>query len=311
MDLRQIRYFVAACEEGSLSAAAVRLNCTAPGVSQQMTALEGRLGTSLFERTPRGVTPTPAGRRFYDRCLAVLKAVSEAEIEIEDFKAGLCGSVSAGFAPGVAKAILPQALARFTREFPRVDLEISSGSADALVSATSSGTLDFFVGQFAKAHIGLSANPIGRYPVALISGVRRGFMPMKPLRLDSVAPLKLVLPSAANSLRPKIEEAIQGGAIAVERTILMDNLPAGLEFVSQTDWSWILPYWLCLKELGNERVTVNPIVDPTLRVDVALIFPAQRPLSRPSQLLYDYFCQELQRTESEWQRIMAGALSSS
>lgn len=309
MELRHIRYFVAACEEGSLSAAAVRLHCTAPGVSQQMSALEARLGTSLLERTSRGVIPTAAGRRFYDRCLAVLKAVSEAEIEIEDFKAGLCGSVSAGFAPGVAKAILPQALARFTREFVRVDLEISSGSVDALVAATSSGALDFFIGQFANAHIGLSAVPIGRYPVALITGARRGLMPMKPVRLDSVAPLKLVLPSTANSLRPKIEEAIRGGAIVVERTLLMDNLSAGLEFLSQTDWSWILPYWLCLKELGNDRVTINPIVDPTLRVDVALIYPTQRPLSRPSQLLYDYFCQELQRTEAEWQRIMASAIS--
>lgn len=311
MDLRQIRYFVAACEEGSLSAAANRLNCTAPGVSQQMSALEARLGTGLFERTSRGVTPTAAGRRFYDRCLAILKAVSEAEIEIEDFHAGLCGAVSAGFAPGVAKAILPPALARFTREFPRVDIEIASGTADTLVSATSSGTLDFYVGQFLNSHLGLSAIQIGRFPVALVSGSRRGFMPMKPVRLDQVAPLNLVVPSAANSLRPKIEDAIRSGEIVVERTILIDSLSAGLEFVSQTDWSWILPYWLCLKELGNDRVTVNPIADSTLRVDVALIFPAQRPLSRPAQLLYDYFCRELQRTEAEWQRITATALSTS
>jgi len=309
MDLRQIRYFVAACEEGSLSAAAARLNCTAPGVSQQMSALEGRLGTILFERTRRGVTPTAAGRRFYDRCMAVLKAVSEAEIEIEDFKEGLRGSIAAGFGPGVASAILPQALARFTREFPQIDIAISSGSADALVAATSSGALDFFVGQFAKEHIGLSAIPIGRYPVALISGARRGFIPMKPVRLDSAAPLKLILPSPANSLRPKIEEAIHGREIIVERTMLMDNLSAGLEFLSQTDWSWILPYWLCLKELGNERLVVNPILDTTLRVDVALIFPAQRPLPRPAQVLYDYFFQELQRSEGEWQRLMAAPLS--
>jgi LysR family transcriptional regulator, nitrogen assimilation regulatory protein len=310
MDLRQIRYFVAACEEGSLSAAAARLNCTPPGVSQQMSALEKRLGTSLLERTPRGVTPTAAGRRFYDRCLAVLKAVSEAEIEIEDFHAGLSGSVSAGFAPGLAKAILPPALARFTREFARVDIEIASGTADTLVAATAGGTLDFYVGQFLATQIGLSAIPIGRYPVALISGSRRGFMPMKPVRLDKVAPLNLIIPSAANSLRPKIEDAVRTGEIAVERTILIDSLSAGLEFISQTDWSWILPYWLCLKELGNDRVTVNPIVDSTLQVDVALIFSTQRPLSRPSQLLYEYFRQELQRTEAEWQRIDATALSS-
>jgi DNA-binding transcriptional LysR family regulator len=305
MDLRQIRYFVAACEEGSLSAAATRLNCTAPGISQQMTALETKLGTNLFERTRRGVVPTAAGKRFYDRCLAVLKAVSEAEIELEDFKAGLSGTVSAGFAPGVAKAILPQALARFTREYPRVDLEIASGTADTLVAATSSGSLDFYVGQFIGEHIGLSVVQIGRYPVALLSGSRRGLMPMKPVRLDTISPLKLFVPSGANSLRPRIEEAIRSGEIVIERRILIDSLSAGLEFVSQTDWSGILPYWICLKELGNDRITVNPIIEPMLKVNLALIFPAQRSLSRPAQVLYQYFCDELQRTEDEWQRLMA------
>lgn len=309
MDLKQIRYFVAACEEGSLSAAAARLNCTASGVSQQMSALESRLGTSLFKRTRRGVTPTDAGRRFYDRCLAVLKAVSEAEIELEDFKAGLSGTISAGFAPGVAKGILPQALARFTREFPRVDIEIASGTADALVSATSSGALDFYVGQFVRPHLGLSAVHIGRYPVALLSGSRRGFTPMKPVRLDSATPLRLFVPSAANSLRPRIEDAIQSGEIVIERRILIDSLSAGLEFLSQTDWSGILPYWIGLKELSNDRITVNPIADSTLSVDLALTFPAQRPLSRPSTVLYDYFCQELGRTEEEWCRLTGQALS--
>ena len=98
MDLRQIRYFVAACEEGSLSGAAARLHCTPSGVSQQMSALEARLGTGLLERTRRGVNPTAAGWRFYNRCLAVLTSVSEAEMELEDFSAGLSGSVSAGAA---------------------------------------------------------------------------------------------------------------------------------------------------------------------------------------------------------------------
>jgi LysR family transcriptional regulator, nitrogen assimilation regulatory protein len=309
MDLRQIHYFVAACEEGSLSAAANRLNCTASGVSQQMSALEARLGVSLFERTRRGVTPTAVGRRFYDRCLAILKAVSEAEIELEDFTAGLSGSISAGFAPGIAKAILPQALVRFTREFPRVDIDIASGPADSLLAETASGSLDFYVGQFTHSQIGLTAEPIGRYPVALISGSRRGFMPMKPVRLGAVAPLKLLVPSAMNSLRPKIEDAIRNREIAVERTISIASLSADLEFLSQTDWSAILPYWIGLKELANERLTVNPIAESALSVEVAMIHPTRQPLSRPAQLLYAYFRQELQRTEDEWGRIMAQVLS--
>ena len=304
MDLRQIRHFVAACEEGSLSAAAQRLNCTASGVSQQMSALEARLGTGLLERTRRGVNPTAAGWRLYGRCLAVLKAVCEAEAELEDFSAGLSGSVSAGFAPGLAKAVLPAALARYTREYPRIDIEIGSGTADALVAETSGGSLDFYVGQFIKPQVGLAATPIGRFPVALISGSRRGFMQMEPVRLHEVAPLRLSVPSATHSLRPRIDEAVRHGEIAVERTISIASLSAGLEFVAQTDWSSILPFWIGLKELGNDRVTVNPIVDPPLSVELALIHLAQRPLSRPARQLYDYFRQELQRCEDEWQRIM-------
>ena len=309
MDLRQIRYFVAACEEGSLSAAAIRLNCTASGISQQMSGLEARLHTILLERTRRGVIPTAAGRRFYERCLAILKAVSEAEIELEDFDAGLSGSVSAGFAPGLAKALLPQALARFTREFPRVDINIASGSADSLLADTASGELDFYVGQFTAAKIGLSEVPIGRFPVALLSGSRKGFMPMKALRLDTVPPLRLFIPSATNSLRSKIQDAIRHNDISVERTISISSLSAGLEFLSQTDWSAILPYWICLQELGNDRLTVNPIIGPSLSVAVELIHPARQPMSRPAQILYSYFRQELQRTEEEWRRIVGPALS--
>jgi len=303
VDLRQIRYFVASCEEGSLSAAAERLNCTASGVSQQMSALEARLGTSLFERTRRGVTPTAAGWRFYNRCLAVLKAVSEAQMELEDFSAGLSGSVSAGFVPGLSKAILPAALARYTREFPGIDIDIASGTADALVAETSDGSLDFYVGQFVTPQAGLTATTIGRFPVALISGSRRGLAPMKPMRLAEVVPMKLSVPSATNSLRSRIDGAIRNGDISVERTISIASLSASLEFLSLTDWSSILPFWIGLSELGNERVTVNPIVDPSLMVEVVLVHPVQRPLSRASRQLYDYFCEELRRSEEEWRRI--------
>ncbi|MBC7281425.1 LysR substrate-binding domain-containing protein [Hoeflea sp.] len=78
----------------------------------------------------------------------------------------MTGTVSAGFAPGLAKAVLPQTLARYTREFPKVDIEISSGTSDALVAETSRGALDFYVGQFDRPQVGITATAIGRFPVA-------------------------------------------------------------------------------------------------------------------------------------------------
>ena len=311
MDLKQVRYFVAACEEGSISAAAQRLHCTPSGVSQQMSALENRLGTILLERTRRGVVPTPAGKRFYESCLGILRAVSGAKIDLEDFDAAITGSISAGFAPGLVRCILPQALARFTREFPKVDISIGSGTADDLIDGTSSGALDFYVGQLAQSQLGLTDRPMGRYPVALISGARRGFHRMKPLRLNEVGPLKLTLPSATNSLRPKILDAIRHDDIDVERTVSIASLGAGLEFLSQTDWSTILPFWVGLNQMNNELLTVNPIADPQLHLELDFVHPSRQPLNKPSQTLYSYFLQELESSLAEWRRITDSDVSNS
>lgn len=311
MDLRQIRYFVGACEEGSFSAAAERLHCTPSGVSQQMSALEERLNTRLFERTRRGVVPNAAGRLFYDRCLVILRAVAEAEMEFEDFHAGHSGSVSAGFVPGLAKAVLPQVLARFTREFPRIDIDIGTGSADSLVAQVAAGDLDFYVGQFAGSQIGLEVKPLGRFPVALISGSRLGLKQMQPVKLSELAPLKLSLPAATRSLRSKIEEAIGAGEIPIARTLTIASLTAGLEFLSMTDWGSILPFWIGLKELGNSRLCVNPIIAPELTVDLAMVHPLRQPLSRPAQQLFDQIHEELRQSETEWNRLLSSAVGHS
>ena len=60
LDLRHIQYFVCLYEEGSVTRAARRLNVVQPALSMQIRRLEKRLGVDLFERTPRGVVPTPS-----------------------------------------------------------------------------------------------------------------------------------------------------------------------------------------------------------------------------------------------------------
>lgn len=309
MDLRHIRYFVAACEEGSLSAAAERLNCTASGVSQQMSGLEARLGARLLERSRRGVTPTPAGQRFYGRCLAILHAVSEAEIELEEFDAEATGSISAGFAPGLAKSILPWSLARFTQDYPLIDLSIGSGTADALLDQTSNGALDFYVGLYTSPRLSLTARPLGRFQPALISGRARGLPHMAPVSLNRIGPIRLSLPTATNSLRPKIEEAIHQGEILVERTISIASLSAGLAFLGQTDWSSILPSWVALREIDNPNLTVNPIISPHLTVELDFVHPARAPLPKPAANFYDYFLEELEKVRRDWDRRAQVSLS--
>lgn len=64
MELRLLRYFTAVSESGSLHAASQIVHVAQPSLSRQIRGLEGRLGFRLFDRTPRGLTLTPAGRAF-------------------------------------------------------------------------------------------------------------------------------------------------------------------------------------------------------------------------------------------------------
>lgn len=79
MSLSQIHYFVAVAENGHVGRAALGLRVAQPAVSRQIRLLEGELGTTLFVRTPRGMTLTGAGEVFLPHARSVLAGVRAAE----------------------------------------------------------------------------------------------------------------------------------------------------------------------------------------------------------------------------------------
>ncbi|MYW71067.1 LysR family transcriptional regulator, partial [Pseudonocardia sp. SID8383] len=71
--LRHLTFFVAVAEERHFGRAAARLGMTQPPLSQGLRRLEARLGTSLFDRGPGGVSPTAAGRDLLPRARALIE----------------------------------------------------------------------------------------------------------------------------------------------------------------------------------------------------------------------------------------------
>ena len=82
MDLKQLEYFSAIVEEGSISAAAKHLHISQPPLSAQLHRLEEELGAPLMERGPRRCTPTEAGRVLYQRAKQLLVLADAARDEV-------------------------------------------------------------------------------------------------------------------------------------------------------------------------------------------------------------------------------------
>ncbi|MDO5530750.1 LysR family transcriptional regulator [Sutterella sp.] len=148
MDIRVLRYFIAAVKAGSISGACARVHVTQPTLSRQFMDLEEELGHKLFERSNRRLTLTEKGRLFYERALMITELFdrTKAEIAAEDALSGEI-RIAAGETPCLAP--LASAIARLQREAPRVTVRIVSGSAETVRAELRSGVTDLgvFIGE--------------------------------------------------------------------------------------------------------------------------------------------------------------------
>ena len=122
LDVKQLRVLKAVAQHGSFSAAAEALSYTQPAISQQVAALEKQAGTTLVDRTSRGVRLTEAGRALVDHAEVVLARLAAAEAELEAMAGVRGGRVRLASFPTAGASVLPPAVALFTERHPDVEL---------------------------------------------------------------------------------------------------------------------------------------------------------------------------------------------
>ncbi|MCA1325563.1 LysR family transcriptional regulator [Herbaspirillum sp. alder98] len=143
MEIRHLRYFTAVAEQGSVAAAARKLNIVQPALSRQIHDLEEQLGTPLFERSVRGVQLTSAGRQFLRDTTKLLADLDAARERALRAAAGLEGSLRIGISPNHTwHPLILQRLRRFQRAYPNVALMLESSLSPQQLSHIKEGRID-------------------------------------------------------------------------------------------------------------------------------------------------------------------------
>jgi LysR family nitrogen assimilation transcriptional regulator len=202
--LRQIRAIIAVCEEGSFTRAAARENATQSGISQHVAAAERSLGVKLFERSATGVTPTPAGHRYYKRCVEAVSHLASANEEARGFAKRVSGDLRIGLIPTLTRAALAPTLEQFVTRYPDVRIHIVEGYSGLLTDMVRNGELDFAVVPASEGRVGLKSRLIVRDREMLVSSSKGNFKPFEPVRLKDCGPLKIILPGRTNVRRRNI-----------------------------------------------------------------------------------------------------------
>jgi LysR family transcriptional regulator, nitrogen assimilation regulatory protein len=307
--LRQVRAIIAVCEEGSFTRAAARENATQSGISQHVAAAERTLGVKLFERSASGVKPTPAGQRYYKRCVEAVSQLANAGEEARGFATRVSGDLRIGLIPTVTRAALAPTVKQFVTRHPDVRIHIIEGYSGSLTDMVHNGELDFAVVPASEGRVGLKTRLIVRDREMLASNVSLGFKPFEPVRLKDCGPLKIILPGPTNVRRRNIDTYFQTHGVEVAAMIEMDAMISTLQFVLHSDWVAILSGLICFADVGRDvgRV-ISPIYDPPLIAEFVVISPARRTLSTQAQLFLDALETEINLIQSVWARIIPPAV---
>jgi DNA-binding transcriptional LysR family regulator len=228
--LNQLRYFCELANAGHFGRAATRLNMSQPPLTRQIAALEQDLGTTLFERSPKGAALTAAGRQLLVDATEILRLVAQASRNAAAAGRGEAGQLTMGFTMCAAYSIVPDLTRRYQRAFPAVDLRVRELMPNALEQNLKDGVIDVAISFAGDGEARFKARPLLREPLSLVLPQRHSMAKAKKISIEDLSRERfLIVPrSQAPSLHDSIVQCcreagfdpIIGLEVYLQQTIL-------------------------------------------------------------------------------------------
>jgi DNA-binding transcriptional LysR family regulator len=208
MDTRQLAAFCEVVERRSFSDAAARLGVTQPAVSQQVRALEQRLGTQLLDRSGRRVEPTEAGLRLYRGAQRLLALEEQLLEELGEPEGPLRGTLEIGASTGPAAIVLPLLLCEFQRDNPEVRVELSVFDTQSVVELVADRRLELGIVGAARRHRSVVFEPFFLDEVILVTPPGHPFAG-KTIGLDELSKGPLIVMQPGAGVRQMVEDELR------------------------------------------------------------------------------------------------------
>ena len=216
MEIHQLRYFVAVAEEGSFSNAAEREHVSQPSLSQQIHKLEEELNQQLFDRLPRSVVLTEAGRTLLVYARQILSGIAEARQAVTALEHEVAGKLSVGAIPSIALYVLPRLIGSFQRSYPKVTFELFEDTTEKLAQQLEDGTLDLVIASGSDEIPNLARHSLGREPLLMLVPEKHRLARRKSIRWSELASEKFLLLHEQHSLSIQVRQLLAANHLKPE-----------------------------------------------------------------------------------------------
>jgi DNA-binding transcriptional LysR family regulator len=295
LKLRDLHTLLAVAERKSMAKAAADLAVTQPAVTKAIADMEHTLGVRLFDRTSRGVDPTPYGRALLKWCDVVFDDLHQAVRELEFLADPTAGELRIGAIQPMLQGLLPAILDRLSRRFPRivVDVVLCGSPADYYRSLRERNT-DLIIGRLMKTaeEDDLEIERLFDEPMHVAANAQNRWARRRTIELAELMNEPWVLPrpdTGPESLAwPWIAEAFQAHGLKMPATRITSNsITLQIALLSTGRFVAILPRSLISfsgKKLG---IKVLPVKLPIHPPPVGIVTLKNRTLSPVTRLFIE------------------------
>lgn len=280
-DLTLLSSFLEVAETGAISRAAERLFVTQPALSRRLQQLEGELGVTLFERTPRGVALTEEGRYLQREARALLERYEHLREGVAAVANLEAGTVRVGGGATAVSFLLPEAIASFQETHPGVLFQVREAGSRDTERDVAAERLELGVVTLPidpDLATDLDARPLATDKITLVAARDHELATRKRVSLAALEGRDFVGFESPSAIRSLIDGALRDAGVNVNVVMELRSIPAILRMVTVTGRLAFVSQLGLGSERGREVVPL-PVTGLRISRRLAIIKKRGRPLS--------------------------------
>ncbi|WP_435522566.1 LysR family transcriptional regulator [Chryseobacterium indoltheticum] len=239
MELRQLKYFLKAKELLNFTEAANQLNISQSTLSQQIKQLEDEIDIPLFNRIGKRITLTEAGSLFSEFAFQSVQRANDGFIMMKDLNNLNSGSLSIGVTYAL-RHLLTKALIAFSKQYPKIKINIVFGTSSELIEKLNSTELDFILTFKENDESDYECRSLFFSPMTLVVSKKSEFATLKSISLKEIMNLPLALPAKGYSTIQFIKGILKQEKLEPNVLIEINDIPTLLELVKTGNWNTML-----------------------------------------------------------------------
>ena len=254
VNLRNLKYFVAIVDAGSLTAAAEAIAIAQPALSRQMRELESDLGVQLLHRTSRGVRLTPAGATLYESAYRILGEAQRVREQLMGQRHTGRSAVALGISPTLARLLVPGVFMRCRHSLGDVKLTVREAFTPVLLDWLECGKIDMAVVTNPEPGRAFTMHALLGEPIALIcpAGSRHG----PAVSISQLARIPVLMTTIHRGIVER-QLAPLGGRLNLRAEI--DSVDSIRELVLQGEGATLMPVSVFKDAAAQQRVTMSEV----------------------------------------------------